>query len=253
MSAWTWAVASRCGVSHVRAGERRQDAFACRTLTCPNATLIAVLCDGAGSAEMGGEGASLAARTIALKAHASCGGTLDGVTDDLIWSWVGDARDRIATAAKKRGLKPRDFATTMICTISNGRETIVAHIGDGCSVVQDASDRSWHAVTWPSHGQYASATFFITDDPQPKLIIQRYSQPVSAIVAFTDGLERLALELAAEKPHAPFFDAIIGPVGASQVVGRDAALSAALARYLDSDTITSRTDDDKTLLVAAYR
>ena len=164
-----------------------------------------------------------------------------------------DARDRITTAAKNRDKTARDFATTMICVISDGTETVVAHVGDGCAVVQDASDRAWHALSWPSHGEYASTTFFMTDDPQPKLVIRRRSQPISAIVAFTDGLERLALEFATERPHAPFFDAIIGPVAASRVVGRDDALSAALARYLDGDAINARTDDDKTLLVAAYR
>jgi protein phosphatase 2C-like protein len=253
MGAWTWAIASRRGVSHAKVGERRQDAFACRSRVDPSALLVAVLCDGAGSAEMGGQGASLVARTIALRAYASAWQGLQALTDELIRSWVADARDRVATAAKKRDKLARDFATTMICVVSDGMETVVAHVGDGCAVVQDASDRAWHALSWPSHGEYASTTFFVTDDPQPKLIIRRYSQPISAIVAFTDGLERLALEFATEKPHAPFFDAIIGPVAASSVVGRDGALSAALARYLDGDAINARTDDDKTLLVAAYR
>jgi hypothetical protein len=202
---------------------------------------------------MGGEGASLVARTIALRAGAACHQTLDALTDELIWSWVTDARGRIATAAMKRGLTARDFASTMICTISDGSTTLVAHVGDGSLVVQDASDHSWHALSWPSHGQYASMTFFITDDPQPHLLIHRHPRPISAMVAFTDGLERLALDFAAEKPHAPFFQAIVAPVAASNAVGRDGALSAALARYLNSEPVNARTDDDKTLLVAVHR
>jgi hypothetical protein len=202
---------------------------------------------------MGGQGASLVARTIALKAYASACDGLQILTDELIWSWVADAQDRVATAAKNRDKVARDFATTMICVVSDGTDTVVAHIGDGCAVVQDASDRTWRALSWPSHGEYASTTFFVTDAPQPKLIIRRYSQPISAIVAFTDGLERLALEFATKTPYAPFFDAIVGPVKASDIVGRDGALSTALARYLDGDAINARTDDDKTLLVAAYR
>jgi hypothetical protein len=141
----------------------------------------------------------------------------------------------------------------MIAVVSNSVETVIAHIGDGAVVVQDGTDQLWHVLSWPSHGEYASTTFFVTDEPQPRLVLQRRAGPISALVAFTDGLERLALDFAAGRAHAPFFQGIIGPVAASDTFGRDHSLCAALARYLDSDAVNARTDDDKTLLVAAYR
>jgi hypothetical protein len=173
--------------------------------------------------------------------------------DDIVCSWVCEARNCVAKAAAKRDLAPRDFATTMIAVVTDGMETLVAHIGDGAVVVQDANDHQWHVVSWPSHGEYTSTTYFVTDDPQPRLILQRREVPISAIVAFTDGLERLALDFAARRAHPPFFQGILGPVMASETIGRDRGLCAALARYLDSDAVNARTDDDKTLLVAAYR
>ena len=253
MGAWTWAAASCCGVSHAKSGERRQDAFTCSTPPGKQSPLIAVLCDGAGSAAMGGQGASLVARTISLRARDQCRRTVGPLPDDLIWSWVADARERVSNAAAKRDLAVRDFAATLICVISDGAETLVAHVGDGGVVIQDAVDRTWHALSWPSHGEYASTTFFVTDEPQPKLNLFRRSGPVSAVVAFTDGLERLALDFGTGKAHAPFFQGIIGPLAASDVGGRDHKLCTALARYLDSQAVNARTDDDKTLLVAAYR
>jgi hypothetical protein len=202
---------------------------------------------------MGRQGAALAARIVASRARQWGSAGVGALSDDVIRSWVGEAREGIARAAAKRQLAMRDFATTMICAISDGDETRVAHVGDGSVVVQNASDGEWHVVSWPSHGEYASTTFFVTDVPEPKLICHRRSGRISALVAFTDGLERLALDFAAGCPHAPFFNGIVGPVSGSAAAGRDAKLCAALARYLDSPAINGRTDDDKTLVVAVYR
>jgi hypothetical protein len=84
-------------------------------------------------------------------------------------------------------------------------------------------------------------------------MLHRRSEGISALVAFTDGLERLALDFCATQAHAPFFQGIVGPVTASGTTGRDHKLCAALGRYLESDAVNARTDDDKTLLVATYR
>jgi hypothetical protein len=141
----------------------------------------------------------------------------------------------------------------MICAVSDGADTIVAHIGDGCAVAQDAVTQEWIALTWPTHGEYASTTYFVTDDPQPQLVIHRHNRSFSALIAFTDGMERLALDLTARKPHAPFFQGIVAPVLASQAQGRDPVLSIQLKSYLDSAAVNARTDDDKTLIVAVHR
>ena len=84
-------------------------------------------------------------------------------------------------------------------------------------------------------------------------MLHRRSGAISALVAFTDGLERLALDFGATQAHAPFFQGILGPVAASEMAGRDDKLVRRLRRYLESDAVNARTDDDKTLLVAAYR
>jgi hypothetical protein len=178
---------------------------------------------------------------------------LGAIPDDVVWSWVNEARDNVARAAAKRDLTTRDFAATLICVISDGSETLVAHVGDGAVVVQHRQGTAWNVISWPSHGEYASTTYFVTDEPQPKLMLHRHSGGISALVAFTDGLERLALDFGMSQAHAPFFQGILAPVAGSEIAGRDYKLCAALARYLESDAVNARTDDDKTLLVAAYR
>jgi hypothetical protein len=214
---------------------------------------MAVLCDGAGSAARGRQGAALVARIVSLKARAHREAAIGAFSDDLIRSWLAEARQAVANAAATRQLAVRDFATTLVCAISDGEETLVAHVGDGAVVVQDAADQQWDVISWPSHGEYASTTFFVTDEPEPRLSVHRHLGRLSALVAFTDGLERLALDFAGQRAHAGFFNGIVGPVAASSARGRDGALCAALARYLDGPAVNARTDDDKTLVVAVRR
>lgn len=211
--------------------------------------LVAVLCDGAGSATMGGQGSVLAARMMSVRAREYSGS--NGPDDETIRRWIDDVRDAIGIAAQRRHLRPRDFATTLICILSDGFETTTVHIGDGCAVAKDAASGEWKALTWPAHGEYASTTYFITDDIEPRVTINRHLGAISGVVAFTDGLERLALDFSSHKPHAPFFEMVFPPVVASSVSGRDTVLSLQLDRYLDSAAVNARTDDDKTLLVAA--
>jgi hypothetical protein len=252
MTAWTWAAASCRGTSHASEGSRRQDAFSCSTPASNTSQLIAVLCDGAGSAAKGGEGASLAARSLSLRAREHFAVNTTAPDDDTLLTWIDEAREALYRAAKKHQLTPRDFATTVICLLSNGIATIVIHIGDGCAVAKDAESGAWQALTWPAHGEYASTTFFVTDE-EPRISIQRRNTPISALVAFTDGLERLALDFGAATPHTRFFEGVLAPICQSTITGRDAKLSHQLARYLDSPAINARTDDDKTLLIAALR
>ncbi len=253
MNSWTWAAASCRGTSHVRTNVRRQDAFSCSYGTNDGKTLIAVVSDGAGSARMGGEGASLICRTLITQARQFDFAQPELPADEDIWSWIFLARDRIRMAAETRRLRPRDFAATLIMLISSGDNTLVAHIGDGSAVLKCGNTNEWKALSWPRQGEYASSTYFITDYPTPKLNIARSDCPVSALAVFSDGVERLALDMAAQKPHKPFFDGIIRAVASTPIEGFDQNLSQQLGKYLDSDAVNARTDDDKTLILAVHR
>ncbi|HEY5211945.1 MAG TPA: PP2C family serine/threonine-protein phosphatase [Acidobacteriaceae bacterium] len=250
---WTWAVACRRGVSHEKANVRLQDAFKCFIASAPSNPIVIVVSDGAGTAPFGGEGASLICRalTVCTRQYFSAVDTLP--TDDLLASWLKDARELVNVAASRRNVDSRDFAATLIFLISSGAESVVLHVGDGCAVLRDEETSSWIAPVWPFHGEYASTTAFVTDDPSPEVCIVRHLRPITAISVFSDGLERLALDLRARRPFAPFFDSIIAPVAGSDTIGKDGDLSGKLNSFLGSDSVNSRSDDDKTLILAVRR
>lgn len=253
MTSWTWAAASCRGTSHARANTRRQDAFTCCVSGTAGDTFIAVVSDGAGSASMGGEGASVACRTIASHAKKHFTVSLELPTDEAVRGWMLDARERIFQAAEKREVKPREFASTIVFVLSTGQDTLVAHVGDGATVFKPADADEWRVGSWPSHGEYASTTFFLTDEPEPLIKFSRFTDSISALALFSDGMENLALELSERLPHQRFFESIIRPLQSSQSSGRDVNLSGGLARFLDSEKVNERTDDDKTLILAVRR
>lgn len=237
----------------MRSATRMQDSHVCTVVPGAREIFIAVVSDGAGSAVFGGQGASLTCRTIgqAVVRHARQAGALP--SNFQIEEWVDAARDRIVANALRRLVPPRDFASTLILTVSNGLETVIAHVGDGCTVLRDISSGEWLAPSWPAHGEYASTTHFLTDAPDVQLRIRRHSAPIDAIVSFTDGLERLALDFVGSKPFAPFFFTMTRSILQLPQLGRDRMLSEQLAKYLDSDVVNQRTDDDKTLVIAVAK
>jgi hypothetical protein len=251
---WNWAAASCRGVSHERAGTRIQDAFASFvTGEGSRRHFVGVVCDGAGSAERGGEGASLVCRTIsvATRNHFRTSDTVP--SQEKVQEWLDSARDLISAVASRRNLIPRDFAATLVLAISNGTNSLVAHVGDGCAVFKDESLGAWIAPSWPYHGEYASTTAFVTDEDGPRLQYVIHDQPIVAMAVFSDGIERLVLDLIAKQPHQPFFENMFRSLFGKATLGRDRALSVQLKAYLNGSSINSRTDDDKSLVLSVRR
>jgi len=251
MSSWVWASATCRGTSHEKSGVRLQDALSCTSIITPkNNFFIGVVSDGAGSANYGGQGATLACRTIFSSARFYLRDAQSLPSNSTVEYWVDKARDRIYLAAEKRGLTSRDFAATLICVLTDGFETLIIHIGDGCAVLKDEIRNQWIAPSWPEQGEFASTTFFITDEIDLHLRITRVTEPISSIAIFSDGLERLALDFASQIPFDGFLDAMVKPLMKSSLPGKNSILSDMLKNYLNSELINSRTDDDKSLIIA---
>ena len=126
-------------------------------------------------------------------------------------------------------------------------EAVTLHIGD--SAVVGRKGPKWDVLCWPENGEYASSTYFVTDDPEPRLNITRHPREHDAFALFSDGVGDLALSHLEQAAYARFFDPMFRPVDAATGEGRLVELSAKLAAYLASPTVCERTDDDKTLIL----
>lgn len=247
MSKWKWIAASRRGTSHERSGTHRQDAYRC--VEARYGRLIAAVADGAGSASHGRYGAVITCRLLTSKAQAH------GKVPDrsLFEEWIDELRDTIASTASRHELTMRDFAATMLFAMTDARNLFVAHIGDGAIVRRDEPGGQWECVSWPASGEYASTTYFVTDDAGVRLRTETFDRPPHALALFSDGIERLVLDFANQTAPSGFFDTMAGAMRDSNLSGVQRSLSRQLHSYLGSPKINERTDDDKTMVVAVRR
>lgn len=243
--AWRWASASVIGTSHIQNGDRLQDAYAVAEIG--NGSILAVVSDGAGSAKFGAYGAWLTCRFLSVRFREWVRANPDLPSDEEVADWIDELRDRISAIATQRESTPRQFAATLAAIVVTPDEAVTLHIGD--SAVVGRTGTEWDVLCWPENGEYASSTYFVTDDPEPRLNITRHPREHDAFALFSDGVGDLALSHLEQNAYPRFFDPMFHPVDAASGEGRLVELSAKLATYLAGPSVCERTDDDKTLIL----
>ena len=257
---WRVAHASVIGTSHEKTGLPCQDAGCCRMATDPEGrhVLLAVACDRAGSASRSLDGATLTIhRFLREFSEATSHLGLDGITKEFVGDWLSRVRAEIRDGAEASDLSPREFACTLLGAVVGQDRAAFFQIGDGAIVVSnraEPNDYGW--VFWPQHGEFANQTNFITQDNALEILqFELEERCVDEIAMFTDGIERLVLDLQKKTAHAPFFRTLFGWLVKTEpaAVGGKIPASEVVRRYLSSKQINDKTDDDKTLILASRR
>lgn len=250
---WRFAAATIAGTSHVREGLPCQDAYRCEVAETPQGqVLIAVVSDGAGSASEGARGAAYVCNELLEQIHGKLPHLASPTTADWLKDSIASAREGLLAEADRLGLPPRELAATLLCVVLAEQWSAFAQVGDGAIVTPEAGTDSWAWLFWPQRGEYANTTSFLTD-PAAMQILQLDTLPHAQdeVAMFTDGLQHLLLHYEQQTVHSPFFERMLRPIRLSTADGEDRELSAELAKYLNSSTVTSRADDDLTLLMAS--
>jgi hypothetical protein len=222
-----------------------QDAYAVAELG--DGGILAVVSDGAGTAKFGAYGAWLTCRFLSVRFRGWFRAYPDLPPDEELTCWIDELRDRISATAIRRQSTPRQFAATLAAIIVTPDEAATLHIGDSAVVGRKGTE--WDVLCWPENGEYASSTYFVTDDPEPRLNITRHPSGHDAFALFSDGVGDLALSHLEQAAHPRFFDPMFRPVDAASGEGRLVDLSEKLATYLAGPSVCERTDDDKTLIL----
>jgi hypothetical protein len=211
--------------------------------------LLSVVSDGAGSAVHSDRGAQLVCDTLLELAGemVRASSDLDRLEDELVRSWFLAARERLRGLARDAQTEIREFAATALLAIASDHQTLCARIGDGGIVLRRAPDAAFEVALWPDAGEYANQTFFVTDDAAAERIAIARFDDVWDVVAFSDGLQNLALEQSTRSAFPPFFTPLVAAVRSGAVA--NGALHAQLAAFLNSPPVNERTDDDKSLVV----
>ena len=277
---WRFVTARARGSSHIKAGLPCQDRLDCRVVG--NQTLVAAVADGAGSAALAEHGAGIAVKAVGD--FLSC--QLDEGRSDydaMLREAAAEARKAVFAEARRRGVEPRELASTLLVVVVGPDGGSALQIGDGVIVVSDGGNgwgwvfwpqRGEYAnqisnpnrdttrfrwIFWPQRGEYANTTYFLTDtDALERLRVAPRLGKVTDIALMTDGLESLALRYASTAVYGPFLRGMFRPIldAGEASVNKDREikhLSASLDRFLSSDRVRSRTDDDVSLVLASWR
>jgi hypothetical protein len=247
-----------------------------------NQTLVAAVADGAGSAALAEHGAGIAVKAVCdLLSRELDEGRSD--YDAMLREAAAEARKAVFAEARRRGVEPRELASTLLVVVVGPDGGSALQIGDGVIVVSDGGNgwgwvfwpqRGEYAnqisnpnrdttrfrwIFWPQRGEYANTTYFLTDtDALERLRVAPRLGKVTDIALMTDGLESLALRYASTAVYGPFFRGMFRPIldAGEASVNKDREikhLSASLDRFLSSDRVRSRTDDDVSLVLASCR
>lgn len=247
---WRHISGSVRGASHERGGEPCQDSHVARVVDFSGrGGLIACVADGAGSASQSQHGSRIACDAIAEKAaqHLAREGGFQNATRDDVLVWCNHARAQIGERAEADGRRPRDYACTLSAALVADAGSLFFQIGDGAIVARRSG--CYGVVFWPQSGEYANSTNFLTQEGyQDRVEFVALPTAFSEVALFTDGLERLALMFEGQTAHAPFFDPLFQAVRQTDDL---ASLNEGLQGFLTSEVVQNRSDDDKTLVLAA--
>lgn len=251
---WSWVGACSTGTSHSRTGAGCDDSAACFEIrsTDGDPILVAVVSDGAGSAKLSRLGSHIVTSAFCRSARVyfNTGGHVSRINDDVAADWLDDIRDRIDRRANLLGQSPKAFAATLVGVVVQRDAAAIIHVGDGACALRLRGQTEWQVPSWPAQGEYASTTYFVTDDPFPRVSVSTLVGAVEEIALFTDGLERLALDFARGEAFQRFFETMFPALRQTAAYGRQRVLSEQLRSFLDGPVVNDRTDDDKSLIMA---
>lgn len=247
---WRVVAASVCGTSHVKNEQLCQDAHHWQVL--PDNIFVAAVGDGAGSAKLGKVGSMLATTTAveSISTHEISRRAL--LSDDFVRSLLTGAmvaaKKAVEEEAEATNSPYDDLATTLIVMVATPDGVAVAQIGDGVAVARDYQGNLL-ALTMPDSGEYINETTFLTSfDSIENAQLRLWRQPIVNVGVLTDGLQMLAINMAVGAPHKPFFFPLFEFVAN---IDDKSVAKEQLVKFLRSERITQRTDDDLTLVLAA--
>jgi len=249
---WRIVAASAVGTSHIANGTACEDScFAQVESDSVTQHLLTIfVADGAGSAAQGSIGAGLAIEAAIEFVGQHDSQSEFAFNDQWATECIQAVRERIYAVADQQGAKARDFACTFLGVIATPFATLLMQIGDGGIVVDVGNGLEVPII--PMTGEYANMTSFVTDvNAIDVLAVRIFSNRADKIAVFSDGVQRLALNMATNTAHAPFFTPFFTVLSAATAAQED-LLQAELAQFLQSPAVNERTVDDKSLALAYW-
>jgi len=247
------AAASIQGPSHRSRGVPGDDRFAWKV---QGDRICAIVCDGAGSAELGRVGAERASVDLASD-------LINAMANNPLSAETVRGAVAASISALTRQLLQRypqnqvsDFHATVVGAIWDEAGCVLFHIGDGVaaglprSAALPTEPSTWakSKISEPQNGESEDQTFFFTMTPLALRVTE--VGPVDAVALMSDG----AASLAYTKADKTLEGGLFGPVSARWAEVLDCTkVAGLLADVMMADEARAISEDDKCLLIAIRR
>lgn len=248
---WKTIGQSVIGSSHIQSGKICEDANLYQIVNLPNGdeALVCFISDGAGSAKFGGVAAS-AAVSSAVSQCAELLSAGEEISEHFLTAMSERIYDELLAMAVVAQVPKNEYSCTLLGCVILSEKAAFLQIGDGAIVREDGSGH-FTLLWWPHNGEYQNSTAFLIDDPNlPHLNTKVVDDIVIEVALFSDGLQQLALNQVSMSVHQPFFNNVFPSLRKAQQEDHLSILNSMLLDYLSGEVINSRTDDDKTLVLA---
>ena len=224
---------------------------------------IGVVADGAGSRRYSEYGSTVAV-DVALRYFIEILEGLRGKSlftsqndaEDIFHKLIDQVRAELGTKAGnfsreyKEKISADQFACTLLVFVVFPEGIAAMQLGDGFIVVRDYKSQEYDLLFSPSKGEYVNETTFVTSSPKDiaqDLQIIYLPNSISFICASTDGLEKVALDLATNKAFSRFFIPLEKYIQNALDLDKDSYIT----DFLKSEQVNRKTDDDKTILLCS--
>ena len=248
---WKTFAARSTGSSHQFTNTPCQDAYLVENPS--QDILLIAISDGAGTASRSSDGSTriVEASLKSIKTSLSDQEDLFQIDPNFISGVISksflDAQIDIISFADTESVNLKEFSATLSIVALIGDWVAFGQIGDGVVVVETEIGE-FTTKTRPQRGEYVNETTFITSENlQKKIEVVVEKASYHSITVMTDGLLSLATKLDKNEAYNPFF----APLLTYFRTFEDAeAGSRKLGELLESEQVSKKSDDDKSLVIA---
>jgi hypothetical protein len=242
--------ASVQGSSHIITDTPCHDSHAYRMLK-HGLGVVASVSDGMGSAKRAELGSTLAANFIVdyIEKH------IDVNMDDteiitLIKEGYVEVLDALHMEATSHELHVKDLNATLLVFLSIGDRQFYGQVGD-CSLI-GKTDAGYLVLAKQQRGEYANATFSICNEASIEQgLFEKIDGFYESVALMSDGIESISVSAKDQTVSKLFYDPFFNVFDHENFNQKD--VESSLIRFLSSERISNKTDDDKTLLFVKVR
>lgn len=243
---WRAVAAVTTGRKHRAQGRKGQDAAA---VLRRGQRQVLVLCDGAGSAGAGGDGARELVRSLSRWLLRRLPLLAASTPEQAAAAVLRESRRCLHRLARRQRLPLAEVATTLLFAAFDRRHGVIGQLGDGSIAVLRRDEPRWQRLPLDTRGEHASETCFVTSaDAAAHLRLLCLGQgELEACLLMSDGAES-ALVRRGDGSLAPAADTLAQWLAEQPLPRARAAVRRAL-----EEALLPRTWDDLGLALAVRR